>query len=73
MLATLCIAFILIDISLHASAVNATYCPELFSPCTLRRLNWTTPMGLTMRTITLTLNDMKIVPLDVFRGKITFK
>ncbi|CAN0216912.1 unnamed protein product [Ascophyllum nodosum] len=26
-----------------------------------------------MRTITLTLNDMKIVPLDVFRGKITFK
>lgn len=37
------------------------------------RLNWTTPMGLTMRTIALTLNGMKIKPGEVFRGKITFK
>lgn len=37
------------------------------------RLNWVTPMGMTLRTIALTLNEMKIKPAEVFRGKILFK
>lgn len=37
------------------------------------RLNWVTPMGLTLRTIALTLNGMQIKPAEVFRGKIKFK
>ncbi|CAM9202634.1 unnamed protein product [Ectocarpus sp. 6 AP-2014] len=36
-------------------------------------LNWVTPMGMTLRTIALTLNEMNIKPSEVFRGKILFK
>lgn len=36
-------------------------------------LNWVTPMGMTLRTIALTLNEMRIQPAEVFRGKIKFK
>ncbi|CAM9233199.1 unnamed protein product [Discosporangium mesarthrocarpum] len=35
--------------------------------------NWATPMGMTIRTIDLVLEGMKIKPQDVFRGKISFK
>ncbi|CAM9884862.1 unnamed protein product [Choristocarpus tenellus] len=35
--------------------------------------NWVTPMGMTMRSIALNLEGMKIKPQDVFRGKISFK
>lgn len=46
--------------------------PSLLT-CERHRLNWVTPMGLTLRTIALTLNEMQIKPAEVFRGKIKFK
>ncbi|CAM9677591.1 unnamed protein product [Scytosiphon promiscuus] len=36
-------------------------------------LNWVTPMGMTLRTIALTLDEMRIKPAEVFRGKILFQ